>query len=246
VPVAICDSCGERVTLRSQFELAGPCPECGEETLVEEDAYDQEPEELTCTDCGYRVRGGGSRSDANDRPEGYAGRLTVDDPCPRCEGVLDPDGWRKSRANPPDYKIAKAVAARVLRDHELGLLPVNVIEIAEKEGLKVVFGAFAHQGQLVGGDTLEVPVSEPTVAQRFLIAHEIAHRHLRHKVSDDNIEPEANAFASELLVPRPALAKSVGEGLTLAELRQRFDVSREVIVYALSDAKLLDKVKLAR
>jgi Zn-dependent peptidase ImmA (M78 family) len=95
------------------------------------------------------------------------------------------------------------------------------------------------------GDTVEVPDGEPAVAQRFLIAHELGHWHLRHKVAEGKIEREANAFASELLVPRDELRGAAKARPTLVELRRHFNVSRDVIVYALMDARLINSVRPA-
>lgn len=235
--VCICAECGERVTTRSRFEV--DCPECGAvEALVAEDAYDPEPAELVCVDCGYRVEGGG-RGEHGDAD--YAGRLSVEDPCPRCEGVLDPEGRRGVREQ-PEYKLAKRAAGVLIAKHGLRGPQIDVAALAEAEGLRVVFGRFPHQGMLVG-DSVEVPEDEAAVAQRFLIAHELGHWHLRHQLPDAKIEGEANAFASELLVPRDALRAAVASGPTLAELRGHFKVSRDVIVYALMDARLIDRVR---
>jgi hypothetical protein len=235
--VCICEECGSRVTTRSKFEV--DCPECGAtEALVPEDAYDPEPTELVCVDCGYRVEGGAhGQHDGAD----YAGRLSVDDPCPRCEGVLDPDGPRGVREQ-PEYKLAKRAAEVLIGKHGLRGPQFDVAALAEADGLRIVHGRFPHQGLLVG-DTVEVPDDESLVAQRFLIAHELGHWHLRHKLPEAKIEPEANAFASELLVPRDALHAAVASRPTLAELRVHFNVSREVIVYALMDARLIDRVR---
>jgi hypothetical protein len=236
--VCICEECGARVTTRSKFEV--DCTECGaEEALVPEDAYDPESTELVCVDCGYRVEGGGRGGHEN---ADYAGRLSVDDPCPRCEGVLDPDGRRGAVRDQPEYKLAKRAAEALIRKHGLRGPQIDVTALAEAEGLRVVGGRFPHQGLLVG-DTVEVPEDEPLVAQRFLIAHELGHWHLRHQVPEAKIEREANAFASELLVPRDALRAAVQTRPTLAELRRHFNVSRDVIVYALMDARLIDRVR---
>jgi hypothetical protein len=236
--VCICAECGARVPTRSCFEV--DCPECGaEEALVAEDAYDPEPTELVCVDCAYRVEGGGRGThDVAD----YAGRLSVDDPCPRCEGVLDPEG-RVGEREQPEYKLAKAAAAALVRKHGLRGPQIDVSALAEAEGLRVVHSRFPHQGLLVG-DTVEVPDDEPLVAQRFLIAHELGHWHLCHQLPEAKVEREANAFASELLVPREDLRAAVNSPPSLAELRQHFNVSRDVILYALIDIRLLDRVRL--
>ena len=239
--VCFCKVCSTRVVTRSDFEI--DCDECGAEgALAPEDAYDPEPSGLVCVDCGYQVEGGGRGVHEDDD---YAGRLSVDDACPRCEGVLDSDNRRGGGVRvQPEYKLAKAAAQLLMRKHGLKGTQIDVGALAEVEGLKVVYGRFRHQGMLVG-DTVEVPVTEPAVAQRFLIAHELGHWHLRHKVADSKIEAEANAFASELLVPRDELRAAVKARPTMIELRSHFNVSRDVMVYALMDARLIDIVQAA-
>src|SRR5205823_14445611 len=127
-----------------------------------------------------------------------------------------------------EYKLAKRAADVMIAKHGLRGPQIDVAAMAEAEGLRIVRGRFPHQGLLVG-DTVEVPDDEPLVAQRFLIAHELGHWHLRHQLPEAKIEGEANAFASELLVPRDALRAAVSGRPTLHELRQHFNVSRDVI-----------------
>jgi hypothetical protein len=232
------------VTTRSPFEI--DCSECGaEEALVPEDTYDPEPSELRCSRCGYDVEGGGTGGDEHD--EDYAGRLTVDDPCPRCRGVLVPRGESRPRTaaavrEQPEFALARAAAGRLLEEHWTGEMPVDVKRLARAVGLTVRGGYFAHEGRITD-DVIEVPEQASRTAQRFAIAHEIGHRWLRHQVAEDKIEPEANAFASELLIPRPRLKRAVDAGLTVDELRRLFDVSREALHWALEDARLLGRVK---
>lgn len=120
---------------------------------------------------------------------------------------------------------------------------VDVEALAVDEGLKVDRGRFSHEGKL-DGDTIEVPLDESEAAQRFLIAHELGHWHLRHhyQVTDAKIEPEANAFAAELIIAQDELRKAVNNGLSLRELCRRFGASREAMVYALMSSKLMNKV----
>jgi hypothetical protein len=242
MPVCRCGVCGARVVTRSEFEV--DCSECGaEEGLVPEDAYDPEPDELRCAHCGYVVEGGGT-GDARD--DDYAGGLTVDDPCPRCNGELVPKtAWRSGTAvvrEQPEFALARGAARRLLEDHWTGEMPVDVERIAEAHGLEVRRGSFNHEGRLNERE-IQVPEREARTAQRFVIAHEIGHHELRHKVSEDKIEPEANAFASELLLPRHRLKRAVNAGLVIDELRELFEVSREALHWALQDARLLNKVK---
>jgi hypothetical protein len=241
--VCRCRVCGSRVVTTSQFEL--DCTECGaEEGLVPEDAYDPDPEELRCAHCGYVVEGGGTGGD--ERDDDYAGALTVDDPCPRCGGELVPHTSSRPATSQireqPEFSMARAAASRLLEEHWTGEMPVDVDRIATAVGLVVRRGGFAHQG-LLKESVIEVPEDEASTAQRFAIAHEIGHYVLRHKVSEDKIEPEANVFASELLIPRKRLRRAVEVGLNLTELRELFYVSREALHWALQDARLLNKVK---
>jgi hypothetical protein len=241
MPVCICSDCGKRVTTRSRFELE--CEECGGE-LVEEDAYDPEPEELRCVDCGARATGGARPRDEDDseRDEYYQGRYGVGDACPRCGGDLDASTAVFTPLHErPEYRLAKEAARKLLRKHRQQT-PVDVEALARAEGLQVVYGTFTHEGLLIG-DRVEVPESESPAAQRFLIAHELGHWHLRHLVAESKIEPEANAFAAELVIPRAELKRAVDESPTLAELCRQFGASRQAMVYALMGARLMNKVR---
>lgn len=233
--VVICKACGARNTVRSQFEVEGECPDCGEEELVEEDAYDEAAGTLRCVDCGRQVDGA---PPAASNPD--AGRFSVDDPCPLCEGVLVPvDDAPPVRAR-PEVGLARKVADQ-LRARVPGL-PVDVDALAAELGLEVVRGSFGHDG-LLRGTVIEVPVSSRG-AERFVIAHEIGHHALRHQVPEDRIEVEANAFASRLLIPPRDLTDAVAGGLDLRALCGRFRVNRQPMVYALQEARLLDHMSL--
>jgi hypothetical protein len=240
MPVCRCRVCGEKQVTRSVFEV--DCDACGaEEGLVVEDAYDPEPEALRCSSCGYEVEGGG----LGEYGEDYAGALSVDDPCPRCRGVLVPKAaWRRATGTAterPEYALARAAASDLLEDHWTGEMPVDVDKVARALGLHVRRGPFNHQGLLKEG-VIEVPESEAATAQRFAIAHELGHHQLRHRVPEERIEAEANAFASELLMPRHRLKRAVDVGLTLGELQAHFAVSSQALHWALQQERLLDKV----
>ena len=246
--VCICRICGHRATLRSEFEQFF-CPECGgEDTLEPEDAYDPEPVLLVCAVCRYRVDG---RATGDELASSQ--RLTPEDPCPRCghralaaaDAPAVAGDARRPTVTEPEYALARGAAERVLDRHWTGEMPVDVWKIAAGMGLRVVVVSAAHQGRLTE-DVIEVPEDEPRVAKRFVIAHEIGHRELRHQVPEEKIEAEANAFASELLTPRPRLRRAVEVGLSLRELCELFDVSSQALTYALSGAKLLNKVARAR
>jgi hypothetical protein len=210
-----CTVCNGDVAARSQFEVGSDCPECGEGTLVELDPYDDET----------RV-------------------FTVDDDCPVCEAAgfpgqaLEPADSVRAPQDEPEHETARA-AARRLRDETVGGgVPVDVEAIAGRLGLAVRRGAFAHDG-LLRGQTIEVP-DRGRHPERFVIAHEIGHYELRHEGDRLKIEPEANAFASELLIPRVELTRVVRRGgASFRSLSQHFEVSQQAVVYALRSAKLL-------
>lgn len=117
-------------------------------------------------------------------------------------------------------------ALDVLQRHGGAVLPIDVEQIAEREGATVVRQdldsnlsgmLFRDSGRRVIG----INSSQPLTRQRFTVAHEIAHL-LLHKgrpmivdtsirvnkrdhissMATDTEEIEANAFAAELLMPR--------------------------------------------
>jgi DNA-directed RNA polymerase subunit RPC12/RpoP len=242
VTVLRCTNCGKDVPARSRFEAGGICPECGEEDcLVEDDAYDPDTRELRCAECGWEIEAG-----VRIEWENETRVFTVDDDCPVCEAAgyagqaLEPaDGVRTPR-DEPDYATARA-AARRLRERTVGAgIPVDVHGIARALGLTVRRGPFGHDG-LLDETTIEVP-ERGHAPERFVIAHEVGHYELRHQGDRLKIEPEANAFASELLIPRIELVRRTRDRATLRDLASHFDVSRQAIVYALRSAKLLSRI----
>lgn len=235
--VAICRECGAHSVLRSQFELEGECPECGEESLVEEDAYDEIVLSLRCATCGREVDGVPVAARSGEE----AGRYTVEDNCPLCEeGQLVPVDQARPLRTRGEIRMARAAAAKLSAAHTDGSLPVDVEAIAAAVGLTVQRGSFEHDG-LLRGSVIEVPDVGQS-AERFVIAHEIGHHHLRHQVPEDRVEHEANAFASQLLMPGPALKQLVAEGLTLSALCRRFAVSKQAMTYALHEHNLINRV----
>lgn len=233
----VCTECGYRFSRRSRFEEE--CPECGEESLVEEDAYDAGPIRLRCAECGHEVDGASpGMTFAAD-----SGRYTVDDPCPVCGRLelTDSATAKRGSRDAPEFRLARAVARRLLDVHWNGTPPVDVEDIARAEGLDVQVGGFDHDGQLVDR-VIEVPKSHATV-ERFVIAHELGHYKLRHKVPEARIEQEANAFASELLIPTVALRAATRPHPSLVELSRQFAVSRQAMTYALESARLLSSVR---
>jgi hypothetical protein len=171
--------------------------------------------------------------------------FTVDDNCAICEqaGVRDSvlaPADSVSVCDQPEYAVARG-AAQKLRARTVGNdVPVAVERIAPELGLTIERGYFDHDGML-NGTTIEVPTGHAG-AERFVIAHEIGHHELRHDGSREKIEPEANAFASELIIPRARLRVEITSMPYLTQLAGRFEVRRQAIFYAVSSARLTSKL----
>ncbi len=237
-----CGVCGEPVATRSRFDAEGGCPECGADELVEEDAYDPDTRELRCAECGWEVEAG-----VQIEWEGETRTFTVDHDCPVCEAqgnpgqVLEPADAVRAVRDEPEYGTARAAATR-LRESTVGAgVPVDVEDIARQSGLTVLRGHFDHDGLLTGA-VIEVPQQRSRGAERFVIAHEIGHHELRHEGDRQKVEPEANAFASELLIPRQELIRQVKQGGTFRGLARHFEASQQAVVHAVRSAKLLNRI----
>lgn len=238
-----CTECGHRFPTRSRFEADGSCPECGCEELVEIDAYDDEVAELRCAECGFEVEAG-----VKVEWEEEARVFTVDDDCPVCEAAgsprqtLEPADQVARVRDEPEYAAARAAARRVREDTVGNAVPVDVEEIARQRGLTVRRGMFQHDG-ILRGMVIEVPQQRAPGPERFVIAHEIGHYELRHEGDRHKIEPEANAFASELLIPRAELAQHVTAGASFRRLADHFQTSQQAVVYAVRSARLLKRMR---
>lgn len=239
--VMICRECGARVVLRSRFEER--CTECGSEDLEAEDAYDPIERELQCELCGYSVdtAAGADKDWASDGISDRTPR-SVDDPCPICDRALVPRSEASSVRDMPEFKVAREAAAKLHRDHEIPGPPFALERLADELGLTVEVGSFDHDGLLVE-TRIEIPAAASEQARRFALAHEIGHFVLRHVGERAKVEPEANAFASELLVPRERLAATISGKPSVRALCAEFGVSRQAMVYALMAAKAIGRVR---
>jgi len=128
------------------------------------------------------------------------------------------------------FELAKQKAYEVLGRYDVAEPVVPVREIAEREGIKVVFfkpkDVTNSPSKEVSGfyfpDTAEpkiyVNAEDPSTRQLFTIAHELGHAVLGHKpdqynvlwrfsspIDKDPLEQEANCFAANLLVPEKML-----------------------------------------
>lgn len=168
--------------------------------------------------------------------------------------------------------MIRAALARKTAEEELSAIgalrpPTDLEAIAERNGLRILRqrplapGVRAQLQPAAG--LIEVAALGPVV-ERFAIAHEIGHALLDHgdqtcfaaaiaeSVPLDeadvgiSFEAEASAFASHLLVTRRWLRDFVAAGIPIDELQAIFAVTRPVLMIAITDARLLNKVTPSR
>lgn len=169
------------------------------------------------------------------------------------EGYADPIG----DAAEPRYRFAQAKALEMWRVFGIESIPVDVNKIVKELGIHLQGVEFqkADGSMRTYSDGIWVINYNKTHAeerQRFTIAHEFGHIVLEHSHLDgstsqpvhDCQEKEANTFARELLIPTPDLKKFVGDkNKTLEDISMRYAVSKEAAFYAVSNNKLINKIK---
>lgn len=133
---------------------------------------------------------------------------------------------------------------------------IPVVEVAERNGVNVVFSDMGKFAEAVAGlldfnaKRIYVNKADPPSRQRFTIAHELGHWILhkeafrfdpdaypvlprfQHVEESNAFEQEANAFASELLVPEHLLKQVRDAPVTV--LASVFDVSRTMMEFRLN------------
>lgn len=152
-----------------------------------------------------------------------------------------------------DYNKAESEALRILKEFGVKGPPIDPEEIAEKMGVDVVYAKFRppHDEEISGYIEFD---PEPRIIvnskihpnrKTFTIAHELAHyimhdkyarsgdyrvlpRRNEYNGSKPDEEREADAFAANLLVPRPYLNK-YSPLASPRELSSMFLVSDQVI-----------------
>lgn len=129
---------------------------------------------------------------------------------------------KKEQNKKPDLQKAKQKAEQILKDNLVTAPPILAKELAESEGLKVIFFSQRKEMPDISGiidaknKKLYVNVDEPPLCQNFTIAHELGHYVLGHTDSEEYktlfrlstsekkeniLEKEADFFAANLLVP---------------------------------------------
>ncbi|WP_412057204.1 ImmA/IrrE family metallo-endopeptidase [Bartonella sp. DGB2] len=126
----------------------------------------------------------------------------------------------------PNYVKAKNTALGLLKTYGISSPPVNVMELARNENIKLKFVSFTSEEAInnVSGfydaeeHAIYINKDEYPLRQMFTIAHELGHALLhkngaasnaykvlmRQDLNNENAvqEKEANCFAAHLLVPR--------------------------------------------
>ena len=151
----------------------------------------------------------------------------------------------------PRWDLAEATADRLTEPFSAPPIPVH--EIAEQNGVNVVFADFGKHAETVAGfcdfkaKRLYVNAMDQAVRQSFTIAHELGHWLLHRAIfegepakypvlprftepnQNDPLEKEANKFAASLLVPKRLLLPV--RGASVAALAEIFGVSRTMMEF---------------
>lgn len=158
-----------------------------------------------------------------------------------------------------NYKYAREMARKILKQHRINEVPTNLQVICEKLGLEYVELDDPDEldGAIVDMDGTRVAMlnkAKPFVRARFTLAHELGHIFLNHDKREfydaelareygedvpENQKPakekEADAFASELLIPMEQLKKHQGELRDLEKLAGIFLVSKPAMSIAVAN-----------
>lgn len=158
----------------------------------------------------------------------------------------------------PRYNLAKSESIRVWKDLCGEKIPVVLNDIVTQLGIKVKameLNSASGYSQIdsEGFSMIIYNSKEPRLRQRFSVAHELAHIILEHITIDGDTkqhshnsqEKEANLFAGELLVPSFDLRKFMKDSdKNVDDIRDRYQVSKEVATAAILRNRLLNKVKV--
>lgn len=110
------------------------------------------------------------------------------------------------------YRHARNSAWQCLIDYNITALPVKVLNIAKRSGIRVIKNSIAHElpenekghsYKRYDGIVIIYDDSDPMPIMRFTIAHELGHIFLGHDLENPTLsmENEANVFASRILSP---------------------------------------------
>lgn len=163
----------------------------------------------------------------------------------------------------PNYSFARQMAKKVIKQYHLTEVPTNLSKIFESLGMKYIElddpkdidGAILEIDNKPSIAVLNK--AKPIQRQRFTLAHELAHIFLRHKERDTydpeaereqadqdmqnekiqtgkpSSESEADAFASELLIPFDQIKKYEKDISNIEKMTEIFQVSKQAMTIAI-------------
>jgi len=162
----------------------------------------------------------------------------------------------------PDYLKARELADTVIKDNYVISRPVNMEEIAQNYGLRIIELDFGERKSLknVSGyidpkkKRIFIDKHDDPARKAFTIAHELGHWLLHNdkleaepgkyailyrrplRISNqDPVEAEANYFAACLLVPHESLTDIRRKTQRVDELARAFGVSTEMMSYRIKE-----------
>jgi Zn-dependent peptidase ImmA (M78 family) len=164
--------------------------------------------------------------------------------------------------NKPNYDKAEREAKKMLKELGITDIPIIIDDIINHYGVNVSYKEFPDNLQDISGfiDVKEkriyINYKDSLERQNFTKAHEfghyVLHRDLFEKdpskqlllrqtnMNDTKEEKEANAFASELLIPKSILKNVIseysGNGLSVKKLAYLFSVSLPFMAYRVQNA----------
>jgi Zn-dependent peptidase ImmA (M78 family) len=165
----------------------------------------------------------------------------------------------KKQSGSGEWMVPIRLSEKLLASYEVVRAPVDVLDIALKEGLDI---AFETLNQRTSGMYMDKKIvinkTLPKTRLRFTIAHELAHHVLKHKLTlmvparmrmnespSDKDEAEANRFAASLLMPYSFLKKDIDDFKDFDEddiqtLAEIYQVSQIAMTIRLQQTKLFE------
>ncbi|ABQ26400.1 ImmA/IrrE family metallo-endopeptidase [Geotalea uraniireducens] len=158
-----------------------------------------------------------------------------------------------------NYTYAREMARKILKKHKINEVPTNLQVICESLGLEYVELDDPDEldGMILELDGTRVAMlnkAKPFVRARFTLAHELGHIFLNHDKREfydaevareygedmpENAKPpkeqEADAFASELLIPVEQLKKYQSDLKNPDKLAGIFQVSKPAMTIAIAN-----------
>jgi Zn-dependent peptidase ImmA (M78 family) len=158
-----------------------------------------------------------------------------------------------------NYAYARDMARKILKKHDIKNVPTDLKVIFERLGLEYVELDDPDEldGAILEMDGMRVAMlnkAKPFVRARFTLAHELGHIFLNHDKREfydaevarefgedvpENAKPpkeqEADAFASELLIPVEQLKKYQGDLKSPDKMAGIFQVSKPAMAIAIAN-----------